>query len=374
MVIIAVILLVIAKVLKSYDKFTVILISIFSLETISIIFLLLHLVLFNIVGQIKYIDFINLLWGLCQIFYLFFIIRIIFSVSSLKALLIQIISLLFLFIITFFLVFISGRFFYEKEVNKAFQYMHKYEFANAINKFTALVDINPNNARYRHYLGKAYSNFLIANPRYFLDDNIKEKNKIFEKAEKAYLESLSLDQNLLDSIIGLGSLYHLMREYEKGLEQFKIAIDSGIKEKEVYREIAEIYLKLKKPELAQKYYNYLSNKDKKKFNTDSLFYMEFKDDLNIIQGNYSKIEVSLTWRIVDEALFDLSVGNKERAEEMIEDYFYLIIRRKMAIECNISFEDLVTKKSVKREIIPGINESIKEENLGIEIMSLSVKK
>lgn len=121
----------------------------------------------------------------------------------------------------------------KEKLDKALECFKKKDWNGAINLFTSILEIEPNNAEIYNNLGLCYAN---------LGDE--------EKAEKNYLKCIELNPSIPQCYINLVDIYYKQKRMSEGINILSYAIDS-LEDNLLFRHyLARFYMEDAKQDLA----------------------------------------------------------------------------------------------------------------------------
>lgn len=121
----------------------------------------------------------------------------------------------------------------KEKLDKALECFKKKDWNGAINLFTSILEIEPNNAEIYNNLGLCYAN---------LGDE--------EKAEKNYLKCIELNPSIPQCYINLVDIYYKQKRMSEGINILSYAIDSLEDNLLFHHYLARFYMEDAKQDLA----------------------------------------------------------------------------------------------------------------------------
>ena len=95
----------------------------------------------------------------------------------------------------------------QEKIDKAVENYKKGDWDSAIDAFTSVIEVQPDNAEVHNNLALCYAN-----------------KGDYEKAEKNYLKALELNPKIVQAYINLADIYYRQRNYEYGIGLLNTAI------------------------------------------------------------------------------------------------------------------------------------------------------
>jgi tetratricopeptide (TPR) repeat protein len=263
------------------------------------------------------------------------------------------------------------------DTSKVIKQLSHHEISESINESNELIYRYPNNAKLRFDLGEAFAMYLLLNPEILVaEDDVKSNiyQKVYNQAEKSYIDALKLNPSYAEARRALGGLYHLKGENSKSVEQYSIAIDNGMSGTDIYRKMAIGHFRLGNHKLAKHYYELIPDKDKVIHKTEKPQKITILDMFKIGHDLAIALEADLEWHVTNGMLYDLSSGNNEIAKLWIKTGLALALNKftLQNFDNKSSFIDFAN--SSPENIIADTNKFFEDRKYGIEIMSIKLRE